>query len=60
MIAETLGEENVSPTEYIIMTQERLALRAFDPTTPSKMMEFKLLDTKEMICMMLLQGRVVF
>ena len=31
----------------------------FDPTAPSKMLEFKHLDTKVMVCMTLLHGRVV-
>ena len=42
------------------MTQERLALRPFHPNAPSKMLEFKHLDTKVMVCMTLLEGRVVF
>ena len=42
------------------MSQERLALRPFHPNAPSKMLEFKHLDTKVMVCMTLLEGRVVF
>ena len=37
MSAERLVVEyNVSPTEHITLTQERLAQRAFDLTAPSK------------------------
>ena len=31
----------------------------FDPTAPSKMLQFKHLDIKVMVCMTLLHGRVV-
>ena len=31
----------------------------FDPTTPSKMLQFKHLDIKVMVCITLLHGRVV-
>ena len=52
-------EYNVSATEHITLSQERLAQRAFDLTAPPKMLEFKHLNTKVMVCMTLLQGRVV-
>ena len=56
---EILWEQNVSPTKHITVTQELLALRPLDPTAPSKMLELKHLDTKVMVYMTLLQGRVV-
>ena len=37
------------------MTQERLAQRAFDPTAPSKMLEFEHLNTKVMVCMIIMR-----
>ena len=37
------------------MTQERLAQRAFDPNAPSKMLEFEHLDTKVMVCMIMMR-----
>ena len=52
-------EYNISPTEPITLTRERLAQRASDLTARSKMLEFKHLNTKVIVCMTLLQGRVV-